>query len=302
MTTLSIVTVSYNTRELLRDCLQSIAAQTRVSHEVIVVDNASVDGTPAFIAERFPYVRLILNPSNSGFSAANNRGIREASGQFLLLLNPDTIILDGALDRMVHYLESHPQAGIVGAKLMNADETAQKQYTWCPNLFTYIFDRIMLWLWGERDSGDVEFVTGACLMIRAETMRQIGTLDENIFMYAEDADLCLRANRAGWKVYHNADAHIVHLAGQASRRDVAARVLNARQAFLYFFRKHHSCVSYCLLKVAILCEALAKILFDALTYPWVDSGGKLIKRTRMRGFASLIMQLPHPPRFTRPAR
>lgn len=301
MITLSIVIVSYNTRELLDDCLKSIAARTQVVHEIIVVDNASVDGTPAFITGSYPYVHLIVNHSNSGFSVANNRGLHQASGQYLMLLNPDTIVLDGALDHMVRYLDSHPQVGIIGAKMMNADGTPQHYETWFPRLLTYIFGGFMVRSRGDLGSQEVEYVCGACLMIRGETMRQIGLLDENIFMYAEDVDWCLRANRAGWKIYHDAVARIIHLAGRASRKDVAARVFNARQAFLYFFRKHYGWVSYFLLKVIVLCESLTKILFDALTYPWVDHDMKIIKRTRMRGFASLVAHLPNPPMFIKPA-
>jgi GT2 family glycosyltransferase len=302
MVTLSIVIVSYNTRDLLDECLKSVASQTRVTHEVFVVDNASVDGTPEFIARQFPQVRLIANPSNSGFSAANNQALRAASGRYLLLLNPDTIVLDEALDRMADYLDSHPQVGVVGAQMLNEDRTVQRYETWFPRLLSYIFNRFLVRFRGPLGNQEVEYVCGACLMIRAETMRQIGMLDENIFMYTEDVDWCLRAKRAGWKIFHNGDARIVHLAGRASRKDLTTRVFNARQAFLYFYRKHYSLVSYLLLKAIILCESLAKIIFDSVTYPWVGAEARNIKRARIRGFVSLALRLPYAPVFLKPAR
>jgi len=300
MPTLSIVIVSYNTRDLLDQCLKSIAEQTQVDHEVIVVDNASTDGTPSFIAERHPKVTLVANSSNLGFSAANNQGLKLAAGRYRLLLNPDTVLGDKTLDRMVEYFDAHPRAGVVGAKMLGANGSLRRYETWYPSLHSYLFNSVMLRLWGNRGSQEVDFVSGACLMIRQETMQQIGLLDENIFMYCEDVDWCLRAKQAGWKVYHCAEARIIHLAGSSSGRDVAARVVNIRHAKLYFFKKHYGWLSYSMLKGIMLAESLTKILFDIATYLRADKDRRVFKKSRMRGYSLLVRSLGRSPTFIKP--
>jgi hypothetical protein len=300
MPTLSIVIVTYNSRDLVDQCLKSVAEQTHVDHEVIVVDNASADGTPSLIAERYPNVRLAANPANLGFSAASNQGLKLASGRYRVLLNPDTLLLDRTLDRMAEYLEAHPEVGVIGAKMVEAAGGLRRYETWYPSLLTYVANSILLRIWGDQGSHEVEFVSGSCLMIRQETMQQIGLLDENFFMYAEDVDWCLRAKRAGWKVYHCAEALVFHLAGGSSGRDVAARVVNIRQAKLYFFKKHYSWLSYWLLKVIMFGESLGKIVFDGATYVWADKERRAFKKSRMRGYTLLVQSLSHPPMFIKP--
>ena len=301
MLTLSIVIVTYNSRDLVDQCLASVAEQTRVDHEVIVVDNASKDGTAAFIAGRYPNVRVLANSTNLGFSAANNQALKLAAGRYRVLLNPDTLLRDGTLDRMVEYLEAHREVGIIGAKMVEADGSIRRYETWYPTLFSYLANSYMLRIWGDRRNQEVEFVSGSCLMIRDETLQQIGYLDEKFFMYGEDGDWCMRARNAGWKVFHYADAQLFHHAGGSSGGDVAARVVNIRHAKLYFFKKHYSFVSYWLLKGIILGESLAKILFDAATYLLVGNDRKMYKQRRMKGYARLVQSLPGPPKFVKPA-
>ena len=299
---LSVVMVSYNTRELLDQCLKSIARETRVDHEVIVVDNASEDGTPSFVACRHPRVRLIANSENVGFSAGNNQGLKHASGRYQVLLNPDTVIVDRTFDRMVEFFEAHPEVGIVGAKMMSADGCPLRYETWYPTALNYLANSILVRISGDHGNQEVDFVSGACLMIRQETAREIGPLDENIFMYVEDVDWCLRAKRAGWKVYHCAQARVIHLAGSSSKRDVAARVVNIRQAKLYFVRKHFGWLSCLLLKAVMFGESLAKLLFDTMTYAWSSSERKVFKKSRMRGYSLLVGSLWRPTIFIKPAR
>lgn len=269
---------------------------------MIVVDNGSTDGTPAFIAERHPKVKLIANSANLGFSAANNQGLKLASGRYRVLLNPDTLVLDRTLDRLVDHLDAHPQVGVVGAKMVNADGKPQRYETWYPSLLTYLINSAMLWIWGDRGSQDVDYVSGACLMIRQETMQQIGLLDENIFMFAEDVDWCLRAKRAGWRIYHHSGASVIHKGGAVATRDLAARVFNTHQAKLYFFKKYYGRLSYVLLKAIMFLESVAKVLFDVVTYAVVDGDRKAVKRGRVRGYMELVRHLRRPPTFVTPAR
>ena len=300
MPTLSIVIVSYNTRDLLDQCLKSVAEQTQVDHEVIVVDNASKDGTAPLVAERHPNVRLVANSANLGFPSANNQGLKIASGRYRVLLNPDTLLIDRTLDRMVEYLDAHPDVGVIGAEMVGPDGNLRRYETWYPTLLSYLANSMMLRIWGGRGTREVEYVSGACLMIRQETMQQIGLLDENIFMYAEDTDWCMRAKRAGWKIYYCAEARFFHLAGGSSGRDVAARVVNIRQAKLYFFKKHYGWLSYALLKGIMLAESLTKILFDTVTYAWTNKDRRGFKKGRMRGYSLLVRSLGRSPTFIKP--
>jgi GT2 family glycosyltransferase len=265
------------------------------------VDNASVDGTPELVAKQHPDVRLIANSANLGFAKANNQALKLAAGRYRVLLNPDTLLRDGTLDRMVEYMEAHPQVGVVGGKMVEADGSLRRYETWSPTLFTYLAHSIMLRMRGDPGTQEVDFVSGSCLMIRQETMEKIGLLDENLFMYVEDVDWCLRARLAGWKVHHCAEARLFHLAGGSSGKDVAARVVNIRQAKLYFFRKHYSWFSYAALKGVVFCESVAKILFDLATYVWAGREQRIFKKRRMRGYALLIHSLSHAPAFIKPA-
>ena len=184
---------------------------------------------------------------------------------------------------------------------MKSDGSLRRYETWYPSLFTYLFNSHMLRKHGDQGSNEVGFVSGSCLMIRQETMEQIGLLDEDFFMYSEDVDWCLRAHKAGWKVYHLAEARFFHLAGGSSKRDVAARVVNIHQAKLHFFKKHYRWVTYALLKVIVFFESLAKILFDVISYAFADPEARAFKKSRMRGYARLMRGLFHAPRFARPA-
>lgn len=300
MPTLSILIVSYNSRDLLGRCLSSVAQQTKVDHEVIVVDNASADGTPKLVASEHPEVKLIANTVNYGFAVANNMALKVATGRFRVLLNPDTLLLDRTLDRLVEFMEAHPDVGIAGGKMVESDGSVRRYETWYPSLFAYLTNSLMLRFRGDHGNGEVEFVSGSCLMIREVTMQQIGLLDEDFFMYNEDVDWCLRAKRAGWRVYHCADARLFHVAGGSSGRDVAARVVNIRHAKLLFFKKHYNRLLYWSLKGIMFLESATKILFDVVTYALADEERRRYKRSRMRGYARLVQSLMGPPTFMRP--
>jgi len=231
---LSVIIVSYNTVELLRNCLRSIKnASGIIEYEVIVVDNNSTDGSVQMVNNEFPEVIIIVNPRNVGFGVANNQGVHIARGDFILLLNSDTIVYPGAFQSMVDYLKNHPDVKIVGPCLLNPDMSVQMQ---CKRGFprflnslghfsglAYLFPTLRplngyLSPLPNDVTHEVDAVSGACLMITRNVIDQAGGLfDEQYFMHFEDIDLCFRIKKLGYKIYYIHSAKVVHLKGQSSR-------------------------------------------------------------------------------------
>ena len=207
MVDLTVVVVSWNVITLLRDCLRSVASDLGcLSSETIVVDNASADDSAAMVRAEFPEVTLIVNTDNFGFARANNQAIRASSGRYVVLLNSDTIVPPGALETLVAFLDAHPEAGVVGPRLLRPDGTAQPYafggdptlgYLLRRGINRLIFQR-PLHDWTTDTVQQVDWVSGACLMVRREAIDRAGLLDESIFMYFEDNDWCLRIRQAGW--------------------------------------------------------------------------------------------------------
>lgn len=250
----SILVVSYNTRDLTLACLASIYAQTnQVDYHVVVLDNASADGSADAIAQQYPQARLIRSNENLGFARGNNVAAREARGDFLLLLNSDTVILDHAIDKVVEFARSRPKVGIVGGRTLFADGTLN--YTSChgrptpwsllcmglglSSLFrrSRLFDPESIGGW-ERDSvREVDAVTGCFLLIRRTLWEQLGGFDERFFMYGEETDLCLRAWGAGSRCVIYPDATLIHHGGK-SERARGAKMIKLFKAKTQLFQKH----------------------------------------------------------------
>jgi len=225
---ISIIIVNWNTRELLRDCLESVYRETGIPLEVLVVDNGSADGSTQMIRGEFPQVCLIENEENVGFARANNQAIRHAGGDYIVLLNSDTQVLDGALVKLADYLRRHPQVAVVGPKLLTPEGRPQR---WAkgsfPSLWTafthYFFltellPGVVTGLCDNRDyekAREMDWVSGACMMIRRSVLDQVGLLDESIFMYAEDVEFCRRVVKAGWKVVYLPTAMVRHYQSQS---------------------------------------------------------------------------------------
>lgn len=224
--TLSLVILNYKTKGLLRQCLQGIMdANLPVDHEVIVVDNASHDGSTEMVREQFPQVRYISHDRNVGFGAGMNIGLRAAAGDYLLILNPDVAVFSAAVVRLLEYIRRHPKVGIAAPKLINPDGTTQWSCYQFPDWFIPILRRTPLgrlpWArrrlraylmsdWAHDANRPVGWALGACLLIRRDAMREIGLFDERFFLYFEDVDLCRRAWQAGWEVHYVAEADMVH--------------------------------------------------------------------------------------------
>lgn len=252
---LSILILNWNTREELRECLRSLEHQSckGISVEVIVIDNASQDGSPEMVRQEFPWVKLTVNPKNLGFSAGCNVGIREARGRYLLLLNPDTLAQPGALANLLRFAEEHPEAGIIGAKLLNTDGSLQYSARSFPNLLTGFFRdtplgrlfpknrfnrEYLLQDWDHNSPREVDWVSGAAMLLRREVIEKVGLLDERFFFSCEDVDLCYRAWQAGWKVMYCPDAVFIHHIARSSDK-AATRILALRHLAIYrYYMKH----------------------------------------------------------------
>jgi N-acetylglucosaminyl-diphospho-decaprenol L-rhamnosyltransferase len=225
MSGVSIVIVSFNAREHLERCLEAVAGG---EHEVVVVDNASSDGSPALVRERFPSVRLVELEENIGFGAANNVGMEVASGRWLLLLNSDAWPVGEAIERLAAFGEAHPRAGIVGPRLRNTDGSLQPSVRGHPTLWRIATEYLFLRRLAPRSRAlnafygggfdhasvrEVEVLKGAVLLVRREASEAVGGFDPAYFMYGEEMDLCYRVREAGWAVVFDPDAEFVHVGG-----------------------------------------------------------------------------------------
>ncbi len=273
----SIVIVSWNTRELIAKCLASIfETTTGVTFDVYLVDNASTDGTPGLVRQRFPQVNLICNGRNYGFAHANNQGLAASRGRYILLLNSDTQMTPGALRELVVLGEAVPRAGIIGARLVNPDGTFQASYTRFPCLWQ---EFLILSSLGRLIKGRcypsqgphaedgpcrVDYVEGACMLARRSAVEAVGALDEGYFMYAEDVDWCLAMKEHGWQVWYQPEAAIMHWGGGSSRQRAPQREADLYRSRIRFFRKHYGRPQAFLLKCLICGATAVKIPWHAL--------------------------------------
>jgi len=299
---LSICVVSWNTRELLASCLASIELHLGdVEHEVIVADNASHDGSPSMLRERFPDVCLISNGENLGFARATNQAVDQSTGRYFLLLNSDTRLIDDSVKRMLTFMDQCPEAGMAGACLLNPDLSVQDYPTRLPSLWGHLEQTLGL---GHRpvrlcgtsrqrgvDPRAVERVKGACLMVRRETVREIGLLDESLFLYSEEDDWCLRAGEAGWRVYYLPAARVVHH-GRASVNQVAERMfLQLYKSKVAFYRKHHGPVKALLLKSILFFGNWAHLVLAGVQYA-ISGCHRAADAARLRMCWQLLLELP----------
>ncbi|MFC1711444.1 glycosyltransferase family 2 protein [Patescibacteria group bacterium] len=255
MIKLSIIIPSFNTKELLKACLRSIYKETQgISFEIIVVDNASNDSTVNMLKTSFPEVKLIVNQQNLGFAKANNQGLKKALGKNILLLNSDTIILDKAINKCLRFMESKENIDILGCKLLNKDKTTQPSGGYFPKLrqifymMFFIDDLPVLNNFLKayqvtnkkfyQKTQQLDWVTGAFILLKKQVLDKLNGFDEKFFMYAEEVDLCFRAKKAGYKVWFFNDAKIIHLKGKSSKKGFEKSVLGEFKGLKKFYKKH----------------------------------------------------------------
>jgi N-acetylglucosaminyl-diphospho-decaprenol L-rhamnosyltransferase len=258
MVDVSVIVVSYNTRELLAGCLRSVlATHSALSIEALVVDNASADGSPEMVAAQFPEVHLLRNPHNVGFAHANNQALRVASGEFLLLLNSDAALLPGCLAALRAAFAAHEALGICGPSLLNPDGSLQPSWGDFPTPRSeFLFQSFLYKLWpGRFPYGRhvhvllrpayrrfrwVDWVTGAALILRRDVLAKVGDLPTDVFMYGEDLEYCARAKRAGFRVAYVPTARARHHQRASSRRDHARWIENYTRATLLYYQRYGS--------------------------------------------------------------
>ncbi|HEU0168417.1 MAG TPA: glycosyltransferase family 2 protein [Chloroflexota bacterium] len=289
MRELSVIVVSWNVRELLRVCLQTTLAETaEIDAEVIVVDNASRDGSAEMVRAEFPEVRLIANQHNAGFSAGNNQGLEAAGGRYLLFLNPDTEVRPGAIRHLLAFIDQRPQVGCVGPKLLNPDGSVQPSRRGFPRLATAFVESTVLqrWLGGlpalrdfyrESASPDepqpVDWIVGACMLFRREALDRTGGFDEQFFMYSEEMELCWRTRHAGYEIWYVPEAEIVHHEGASSRQDTFRRNANFHDSRYRFFRKYYG---------AGPALALRWFVFGTFLFQLAEEAGKFVLQPAKR--------------------
>jgi hypothetical protein len=253
---LSTVVVAYHSRDTLPQCLAALEADAAASeHETVIVDNASGDGILEAVARDFPRVRGIANRDNVGYARAINQGIAATTGEFVLAMNPDCLLERGALASLIGYLRAHPRTAVAGPMILDSDGTLQYSARAFPDHFTFFFNRYSLLTrlfpgnrfsrrylltdWDHASVREVDWLSGACLMVRRAAIDQVGAMDERFFMFNEDVDWCRRMKGAGWAVSYVPQARVVHHVG-ASRKKVAPKVIVERhRGMIYYFHKHH---------------------------------------------------------------
>ena len=250
----SIVIVNWNTRDYLRNCINSIVAESNdCSYEIIVVDNASNDNSCEMLKKEFPSVQLIANSTNNGFAAANNQGMRIAKGRYVLLLNPDTIVLEKAIVKCIAFVDKRQEVGIVGCQVLDDEVKIQNTCFRFPSPLTILLTQLGFtrkfakshWLgfseigwWDRKDEREVEVVTGMFMLARQSAIKQVGLMDEDYFIYAEEADWCYRFWKAGYKCVFTPTARIIHVdGGGKSTAQIPKRMFVQKQKSLLLFQK-----------------------------------------------------------------
>ena len=254
---LSIIIVNYNVKEFLQNLLHSISkSSNQIKREIIIVDNASNDGSIEFISNNFPDVNLIANKDNLGFSKANNIGLRKATGKYILLINPDTLVSEDTFEKMIDFFEANPDVGLAGCKILNPDGTLQLacrrsfpgpwtsfcKVTGLSNLFpdSRLFAKYNLTYLDPDRTYEVDAVSGSFMMFRRDVYERIGGLDEKFFMYGEDLDFCYRTQKSGFKVFYVHSTQIIHYKGESTKKSGLDETNIFYNAMHLFVKKHLS--------------------------------------------------------------
>ncbi|MFC1888619.1 glycosyltransferase family 2 protein [Thermodesulfobacteriota bacterium] len=277
---LSFVVASWNAKDYLSECLKTLTHElSGHGAEIIVVDNGSTDGSPEMVGERFPHVLLIRNDTNLGFAKANNIAIRQSTGRYIVLVNSDVKVLEGCIDRMLSYMDSHSDVGMLGPKILSADGTVQRSCMGFPTLWnsfsralaldvvfpnSKVFGGKMMTFFHHDKISDVEVVNGCVWMVRREALNEVGLLDEKFFIYAEDIDWCKRYWVAGWKVVFYPEAEAIHFGSASSSNNPTRFYLEIYRANLKYWEKHHGRIAkFCFVLITLIHHILR--LFGQLT-------------------------------------
>lgn len=299
---LSIIIVNWNVRDLLQRAITSVYASwsEQSGLEIIVVDNASRDDSVTMLRENFPEVIVIANTENRGFTGGNNQGLTAATGDFLLLLNPDTEIIDDALPRMVAYLQAYPDVGMVGPQLRNPDgsvQSSRRRFPPLPILFlesTWLEKltprKLLRYYYAQEQPDDaiqgVDWITGAAMLTRRETVAQVGGMDEGFFMYSEELDWCRRIREAGWRVVYFPEARIIHHEGKSSEQVVAARHIYFQSSKVRYTHKYHGNIIAECLRLWLLAQYVCQIGVEGAK--WLIGHRRDLRAARITAYRQVL--------------
>jgi GT2 family glycosyltransferase len=286
----SIVIVNWNVKEYLLQCLSSIRNNLNgYSHEVIVVDNSSSDGSNEAVLKEFPKVKLIVNSSNEGFAKANNKAIKESKGEFIILLNPDCLIKSNTIQKMVDFLTENPKCAILGPKLLNEDGSLQPS---CRNFLTnwhLALSHLLFKFMPEKYRGrliyeysdhshtrEVDWIVGACIATRKNAIEEIGGLDETFFMFHEDTDWCYRFKKSGWKIIFYPDAEVIHYGNKSSEKKWGdSFIIKYLESKHKFIRKHYGILSLIIHRVFYSFLLISRFIPKLLKFVFSGSSTKI---------------------------
>ena len=311
MIDVAVIVVNWNVRDLLHRCLTSVfaTAPSALALHVIVVDNASSDGSVEMVRREFPQVWLIANACNRGFTAGNNQALRalgfgEEGSQlprYVLLLNPDAELVGDALETMVAFMDAHLDVGVVGPQLRFPDGRIQSSRRRFPTLATAFLESTVLQQWWPDNPvarryyvldrpddivQDVDWVVGACMLVRREAILDVGLLDEGFFMYSEELDWCRRIRDRGWRVVYLPTAQVIHHEGQSSAQVVPARHIHFQRSKVRYFRKHHGPWAAGLLRAFLLLNYVYQLFLEG--GKWLLGHKRPLRAARVRAYWQVL--------------
>jgi GT2 family glycosyltransferase len=297
---LSIIIVNWNVKNLLHDCLKSLPLDV----EIIVVDSASTDGSQAMVRCEFPHVKLIASEENLGYAKGNNLGTAIATGRYLLLLNPDTVIKPNALHTMIDYMEQHPRVGALGPQLLWPNGTIQSSRRRSPTLGSLFWESSLLEQWFPHNHHaqryhmadippdtpqPVDWLVGAVLLIRRETWHQVGFIDQHFFMYFEETDWCQRCLKAGWEIHYLPAAQIIHYEGKSSEQVMTARTIRFQKSKLCYTGKYFGPRWKILLRLFLGLTFIFQLIEESLK--WLIGHRRVLRQQRIIAYSQLLRSL-----------
>lgn len=277
MIDVSVSIANFNQGALLERCLRSIFENSEgTSLEVFVVDNASKDGSVDMVREKFPNIVLIVNEQNKGYAFANNQAIERSEGRYVLVLNNDTIVLPSALPKMVEFMDEHPSVGLLGPRVLNPDGTLQRSCSNLPNFWrltcrAFYIDKLfpgnrvtgnLFMSYWEYDSiREVGMVSGCCMLVRRDTIGQVGLMDERFFFYAEETDWCYRIRKKGWQIYFIPGAEIIHYGGRSTGDVTGEMHTQYFRSRLQYYEKHYGHLGYLIARLLSILQVSLRLMY-----------------------------------------
>lgn len=299
MCDLSIVIASWNARDYLIECLASIE-ETVAKHvlEIIVVDNASDDGSGDAVRSGYPEVRIIRNEKNLGFAKANNQGLRASEGRYIALINSDIKVLGGCMDALVNYLDQHADVGIAGPRVLNADRSLQPSCRRLPSPLNLtaealglqnVFPGLGTFMreWPHDRDRDVEVLSGCFWIVRREALESVGLLDEDFFIYGEDLDWCRRFAAAGWRVRFTPVAEAIHYGGGSSANAPVRFFIEMQKANLHYWGKHYGRAGRMFFLVTLFFHQVLRLPVRAVQYAVLPGRREISRHKIERSLACL---------------